>query len=508
MRQMLFFLVLASIGLFYFATIRSGEEWTEDSALYAQHAKNISSGEPYGKILFTYDAKRWNAGPKAYPPVFPLIIAAVYRWHGLNFTLVKGEVIGFFLLTLVAVFYAFSKDPEFQHPIALVAIIGFNPVFWDFKDAILSDIPFLFFAYLALFLIEWSWPQEEQQNHSPFFCGAVIGLAMYLAYATRAVGLALLPSVIIFSLVRAKKVTTATWITAGTFLILVAVQSISIGDFSSYITMANKNDSSLIGRVPSYLHYYLGVSSLLWDNGYSKMARLAIFAALSTLAAIGLYSQLRQRIRVWEIFAAMYLPALCIWEEARYLFPLIPLYLLYILKGVEWIGVRKERHVQNGLAAVLLIAIALSYTGKYATLDLHHMPSNLTDGAAGRQFSQFVTRNVGERDVIEYPAARTLSFYTGRHAFQYQPIGPVNDNEVWHDLRSFGVTYLTKSPFDEPFLDHFMNTESHCLDEVFSNSEFRLYHIRTSSIPGGEPCGIKDPDSPIGAAAPTTMPPT
>jgi hypothetical protein len=34
------------------------------------------------------------------------------------------------------------------------------------------------------------------------------------------------------------------------------------------------------------------------------------------------------------------------------------------------------------------------------------------------------------------------------------------------------------------------------LDEVFSNSEFHLYHIRMSSIPGGEPCGIKDTDSP------------
>jgi hypothetical protein len=486
---MLFFLVLASIASFYIATIRSGEEWTEDSALYAQHAKNISSGEPYGKILFTYDAKRWNAGPKAYPPVFPLIIAAVYRWRGLNFTLVKGEVIGFFLLTLIVVFYAFSKDPEFQHPIALVAIIGFNPVFWNFKDAILSDVPFLFFAYLALFLIEWSSFQKEQQNYSPIFCGAVIGLAMYLAYATRAVGLALLPTVIIFSLVRSKKITTATWIAAGTFLILAAVQSISIGDFSSYMAMANKNDGSLIGRIPSYLHYYLGVSSLLWDNGHSKMARLAIFVTLSTLAAMGLYSQLRQRIRVWEIFAAMYLPALCIWEEARYLFPLIPLYVLYILRGVEWLGARKGRHVQNSLVAMLLIAIALSYTGKYATLDLHHMP-NLTYVAAARQFSQFVTRNVGEHDVIEYPSARTLSFYTGRHAFQYQPIGPVDDTEIWHDLRSFGVTYLTRSPLDEPFLHHFMNTQSRCLDEVFSNSEFHLYHIRFSSIPGGEPCGI------------------
>ena len=257
--RMLFLLVLALIASFYLTTIRSGAEWTEDSALYAQHAKNISTGEPYGKILFKYDSKRWNVGPKAYPPVFPLIIAAAYQWRGLDFTFVKGEIIGFFLLTLVVVFYGFSKDPTLKHPIALVAIIGFNPIFWDFKDAILSDIPFLFFAYLALFLIEWSWPQEGQQHHSPIFCGAVIGLAMYLAYATRAVGLALVPTIFVFSLVRARKITAAAWIAAGSSLILAAVQSISIGDFSSYISAAHKNGGSLIGRIPSYLHYYIGV---------------------------------------------------------------------------------------------------------------------------------------------------------------------------------------------------------------------------------------------------------
>jgi hypothetical protein len=494
MKRMIFLLVLISIALFYVATIRSGEEWTEDSALYAQHAKNISTGEPYGKILFTYNDKGWNAGPKAYPPVFPLIIAAVYRWRGLDFTFIKGEVIGLFLLTLVVIFHAFSRDPEFQYPIVLVAIIGFNPTFWDFKDAILSDIPFLFFAYMAIFLIEWSWSQVEQQNNSPIFCGALTGIAMYLAYATRAVGLALIPTAILFSIVRAKKVTTATWIASGTTIILIAVQSILIGDFSSYITLAHKNEGSLIGRVPSYLHYYLGVSSLLWDNGHSKAARLAIFVTLSTLAAIGLYSQLRQRIRAWELFAAMYLPALCIWEEARYLFPLIPLYVLYILKGVEWLGVRKERQVRNGLAAAFLILIALSYTGKYTTVNLHDVPSSLTDKAAGRQFSQYVAQNVGDQEVIEYPAARTLSFYTGRHAFQYQPPGPVSDATIWSNLQSVGVTYLTRSPYDEPFLHHFLTAQSHCLDEVFSNSEFHLYHIRMTSIPGGEPCGIRRPN--------------
>ena len=39
---------------------------------------------------------------------------------------------------------------------AIVLIVGLNPYFWDFKDAILSDFPFMFFAFAALLVARTS----------------------------------------------------------------------------------------------------------------------------------------------------------------------------------------------------------------------------------------------------------------------------------------------------------------------------------------------------------------
>ena len=492
--RLLFLLSLAAaIAVFYAATMRNGEGWTEDSALYLQHAKNISTGAPYGTFQFVYEEGRWNVGPRAYPPVFPIILAAVYRWRGFDFGLMKLEITAFLLLALVLVFYGFRRELAFRDRLALVAILAFNPKFWDYKDTILSDIPFLFLVYAALFLLEWSWSEEGQQR-SLLLRGFVPGLAMYLAYGTRTVGIVLIPAALIFSLLRTRRITKATWIAVGVASSLVVLQSLMIQDLSSYLSIARLNGTgSPIGKALFFLRFYVGSLALFWDNGHSKALRLAMSSLITALAAGGLLLQLRRRVRIFEIFAALYLPVLFVWEEDRYLFPLIPLYVVYLLGGIEWLGTRMERRFHIYLFAVVMAVVGISYAGKYSTLDLHAVSQQQTASPQAQQFFKFVGTQINDHDVIEFSAPRTLSLFTGRRASQYPPILNASDKDLRDYLRRVDAAYVTTTPFDYPFWTRFVTINRSCWAEVFSNSDFHLYQVAKTPGAGDQSCSTEGP---------------
>ena len=351
---------------------------------------------------------------------------------------------------------------------------------------ILSDMPFLFFAYLALFLIEWSWSVEGRRK-SWLVRGLLIGLAMYAAYGTRNIGGLLVPVAVILSLLRTRRIAKDTALAAGICVVLILVQSLMIGEFQSHISAMQRNQGSIIGRVPSYLHFYAAISSIFWSNGRSTAVRSLLFMLTAALAVAGGLSQSRRRIRSWEIFAVLYVPLLFFWEEDRYLFPLIPLYAAYMLGGVEWLGAWKGRKWQTWALTLLLSAVGLSYVSEYSTLNLH--PQGTAEPQA-QQLFEFVRTHLNERDVIEFPHDRTLSLFTERHASQYNPNPPfLNDAEFWNYLRRVGVSYVTITPFDEPGWIQFVNSHKNCWEPVFSNSDYHVERVRPPAPGTLDDCG-------------------
>jgi hypothetical protein len=66
----------------------------------------------------------------------------------------KVELILVFILLLSVIFMAFRDHLPWPSLLALIAVVGFNPYFWQFKDQIGSDLPFLLFTYLSLYLMD------------------------------------------------------------------------------------------------------------------------------------------------------------------------------------------------------------------------------------------------------------------------------------------------------------------------------------------------------------------
>ena len=140
-------LLIASItitSIFYFASIRPGHNWGGDFSMYIHHTKNIVEDIPYQETGYIYNENYPALSPRYYPPIFPLLLAPVYAHSGLNLAPMKVEIILIFILFLIVYSLSFrDQTPHLYRSIA-VLIIGFNPIFWDFKDNILSDFPFYF----------------------------------------------------------------------------------------------------------------------------------------------------------------------------------------------------------------------------------------------------------------------------------------------------------------------------------------------------------------------------
>jgi len=149
MKVLIIAAIILIIGFFYIFTIREGHNWGDDFAMYIRHAKNIAEGTNYRIGDYIYPPA--NVYRRSYPPVFPLLLSPIYKFFGLNLKAMKAEIIFFFLSFLFAFFLIFKNDLPFKYLAAVVCIIGFNPYFWDVKDNIMSDIPFILFLYLPHF---------------------------------------------------------------------------------------------------------------------------------------------------------------------------------------------------------------------------------------------------------------------------------------------------------------------------------------------------------------------
>jgi 4-amino-4-deoxy-L-arabinose transferase-like glycosyltransferase len=146
-------LLLITIAVFHAATVRQGHIWADDFAMYIHHAQNIVEGRPYAQTgyLFTSTAL---VGPRMYPPVFPLLLAPVVRFFGLNLIPMKFEQVIFFVLALVVICRYWQRELGGKYTLALAAILGLSPHFWAAKDNVLSDLPFLLFFYVAAIFVQ------------------------------------------------------------------------------------------------------------------------------------------------------------------------------------------------------------------------------------------------------------------------------------------------------------------------------------------------------------------
>lgn len=468
-------IVVLAVALFQILTIRPGHRWGDDFAMYIHHAENIVHGESYSDTGYIYTA-RAQVGPPTYPPVFPLFLAPVYKVFGLDFTPMKVEVVVFFAGALALLAMLLRTEIPAPFLVAWLAIVGFSPFYWQFKDDVLSDVPFLFFTALALLLIHRAPDWGHRTRWRPLYPLAV-GVALYLAVGTRAVGLALAPTLLAVDLIRNRRLTRMTFVPLGVLVVLLGAQGLFVHGGGSYLDQLAPTPAA----VARNLKGYAGALQRIWRSDGTGSEVPVLFWVLAALALVGFAVRLRRRITVLEIWPVMYPIPLLVWHSrpvGRYLIPWIPFFAFFVLVGALAAGRALRRSLGKAgsvvAPAIVIAAILVSYVRVYTRTDFGPITGGPTSPVAEELWT-FVKTRTSPHDVFVFVKPRALSLFTGRPASSY--FEPTDQRELWTYMHQIRARYLISSPLDHRYLRRFVHDYRDQLAEVFSAGRFVVYRI-------------------------------
>lgn len=487
--------VLGGVLLIYLATLRPGLGGGGDAAQYVMHAENLVEGRPYAETGYVGNPHQFIA-PKSYPPGYPLLLVPVVALFGVNLMAMKVVGVVFFVAALFVIAWAFRRALSPVALGALVAVIGLHPFFWDFKDSLLSDLPFLLFAFGALAAYNEAHEWKDDARRSLLWALAAAACTG-AAILTRSLGVVLLPSFVLYDVIRWRRLSRPLLVVGGLCALggaAALVLAPSAGGGSSemgYVDLVQDQMGRIKARLlglPQRIDEVAHHAGLLWDNGYVPALRKVLFGLSIPLLLLGFWDRLRRQFSVFEVFAVLYVAALMPWTFLwlRYLMPLFPLYFFYLFVGSRWLMESRWLEARaagaaRALALAGLLALAGTYAAKYSTLDPERVGTQMTTPAAEELYA-YIRQHTEPDDLLLSERSRQVIFFTGRPTSTAHE----EDNEatLLRFFRSVGADYMIVGPPHptpewevskgqvERFPEHF--------ERVYGNDEFGLYRIRLS----------------------------
>lgn len=476
-------LFISLILLFYLANLKGGHGWDGDFSMYIMNAQNILSGAPYAQTKYLYNVDTSYYGPKAYPPIFPLMLVPVLAVWGVNLKALK--IVGIVCFGLLLFYLNRRILPEDFPPLSrllYILIIGFYPLFFIQADSIYSDFPFLLFSTIALKRIN-DQLKPSQERESQWFQACLTGLIIYLAYGTRTVGISLLPVVLVLDLWRNKRISVSTVLTLGTTIFLIVLQSMMIPEIGSYLDQLPKSFQEVFFQViKSLLYYFTMFVNIFWFDNYVLMD--IVFLVFFEFSLIGLFTRLKRGITSIELFCLFYLGVLCIWpsyQSVRFLYPIIPFYVLFSLEGFQRIveKLNKLSWLSKTLPVLLLFCVTFYYSTVYVGL----VPRGISEleKSETQELFQFVRSKTGPDDVIAFFKPRVLALFTDRTSVAVAVPPPGGD--TLGRMQALGVNYVivrVNYPVEyqleyQQQMIQFISENPADFDLVYANPEFRMY---------------------------------
>jgi hypothetical protein len=471
---------LLALGAWFTATLRPADSFIgDDFAGYILHAKNLALGRDYAATGYLYNPRAPKLGPPAYPPVLPLFLAPVYRLSGGSMWALKFEMVLFTLALLAVVYVSFRRWLRPAEAGAVVLLLGANPYTMAYKDLVLSDVPFCLFTFLCLELLERLYGERRGRRGVWGYAGVV--LAFYLAYGTRTVGVFLLPVIGLYGVWRERRVSAALVGTLAAACLTVVVQGLFIQGARGYVDQFHTS----LGVVKTNTLNHLYALSLFWDNGGLRAPRHILMAVASLLAAAGFVWKVRRQPSSHDLFLAVYAVPLLIWpgnQGIRFLLPLLPLYLLYLVLGFRWlVGARLPR-LAPALGAAGVATALVSFLGEHRRLAEATDPATMDQPDAAALF-EFVRTQTPDDARIVFAKPRALALFTGRAGGIYPP--DPSPEELSAYVRAEGMTHLIIPDLpvepmdrDREFLERYVRGGLDGAELVYQNPHFEVYRLR------------------------------
>ena len=461
-------------------TLRRGHEWGDDFAWYILQAQSILNGttaEFMQTSAFTNNESTKYVGPLAYPWGYPLILTPVYAIKGINPLVLKIPALFFyagFLVCLYMLLKARLTEPE---SLLVVGLFAFNPLLLQFLDQILSDIPFLFFSTLSLWLITKEGRRSTQRN-------ILIGAAIFLVTFLRATGILLLGCFLIVEFFRlltnrrdwkvVKQIVLDSFIVCVSFVLLWIANSIlfpSGGDsyLSQYAGLSVETVSNL---VTAYFNAYL----LFFGEAAGWRY---LYYALVVFFLIGAWTRWKEGLffilffGVWMIVHIAY----PYWQGPRYIFPLLPIFIYFTFQGMKFV-IQKlpEKYTQIGYrtlygfwSLIALVFLFNSSLNAYINLQNDRAINGPFDPYS-KEVYKYITEETPAKSVVIFFKPRVMRLMTGHDA--------IMSTECDLMLKGDYLVLSRKVGKNQQIPPEEINACHLPLNEVLKNSRFIVYEIQ------------------------------
>lgn len=431
-------LLAFSVPLF-FINIHKEQNWGDDFAQYIKQADNIAKGKPYYESTTIFNPLNPEYGPPQYPAGFPLMLAPIVKLFG-GSILALNYYISFLLACLLfSLFYYFRNYTTQFTAICLALLCTYCGVVIEHKTMILSD--FGAWLFIALYF--------AVRHRDKFSPGRVALLVLITTAAilvrTQAVFVLIAEAIYLFLY------TIRNWYRERKLNLKDIFGSVSfkVGLFASLLFLllnfvvfrAPNSTLSYYGNLTTYRHGNLwttitnNMSGLLVmvlrcyryysENGfYNVLTEIANYI-IFTFAILGFIKVVRRRLNVEDIFFVLQVLFLCYFSgqlNVRFLFPILPMYLLYAymsMRGIlpSLLGVKVGK-LAIGLTAVYLFLGWQDFKMRSRPISNHIVYTLFPEDL---QAFDYVRNNIPNNDVILFEKARCLALYTGKRTVTYAP---------------------------------------------------------------------------------------
>jgi hypothetical protein len=440
------------------------------------HAKNLVEGHPYSDIRYILNPDAmWLSPSNGYPPVYPAILAPVYRIFGFDPRAFKIATVLCFIGFLVVYTGLVRDEIGWVGTTVLLALLSFNPVFCGQRDFILSEFPYLLFSFAALLVIERVY---ECLRRDRFELGnaLLVSALVYCAYGTRTIGIALVFALVAADLTKCRKPSRFLFCVLALCALMIGAQTLLLTSPKGYVSAFHFS----LHTVAVNIVYYGKTLSYVWQNGFSKEPQIVLALVFTAAATWGFLKSLWRERGAKEFYLLAYIAVLLAWNSEiglRGLLPILPLYFFYGLG--EWIQILGSLRlpVRVMAAAVLVGIAAVSYAGEIRHEQRLPAEPNVADASATQLFA-FVREHTSPEDVLVFPKPRTLALFTERRVAALSPEQSVAQSLAF--LRGIHATFFIDPDWSAVRLT---DDESKALGarEVFHTGEYRVYRLNLAA---------------------------
>ncbi len=474
-------------------TLTPEHRWGDDWAQYVLHARNLATGLPYPDIGYVFNPDYASVGPPTYPPGLPLLLTPMVALVGID--IVAMKVVGLACVALTLPFALKVMQPVTGRGAALfgIALLAVHPVVWQQRQVIQSEAPYILFSLLALW---WgARPLDDAApRHRAALAGVVLGILVYATCISRAVGIALLPALLVFGWAQRKHVA---WFLglALSFALLLGLQSILLVEPPTYRSELRAPSVGMVSAKP--WGYLIALADLFpLPLGLAPVGAAAIIvvslagAWLAVAGSFGLpradsLRALAARVPLPLWYLGAYLAALffaSVFSDSRLLLPLLPIVLPLAVLGVRGIATRLALP-RGVLAAGALLAMAY-----LAALHTIGRPEQMATCADCREMFAFVRARTDRDSVIVFSKPRAMALLADRRS--WTPSWRYDVDELDARLSRLGARFVVEGLPGTEFWQRFPPSAAlHArlrrsdAEVVFRNASFIVYRLGVTRAP-------------------------